>query len=152
MEFTDIQKKYLIKFADNFGNFSENFTLKFGEKLRTFEIKIANCYWMIRILSHNIPDPLRPPIHLSYFAFWGDFASVFVIHNTKYKTLTIYFSHFIQIFKEILTFCAYVNPGTKWCKMWNAKKRGGKCEKSDTKYSAIRFLFCISRTFSHISR
>ncbi len=33
VEFVDILRKYFIKFADNFGNFSENFMLKFVQKL-----------------------------------------------------------------------------------------------------------------------
>ncbi len=40
---------------------------------------------------------LRPAIHFSYFAFCGYFTNVFVKHTTKYETLTIHFSYFMQI-------------------------------------------------------
>ncbi len=53
------------------------------------------CAWFLQ--STGTSFIIRLAKHLSYFAFHRYFASIFAIHTTKFETLTIHFSHFIQI-------------------------------------------------------
>ncbi len=112
---------------------------------------ICLCCFDSRWLEDKVGSLVRPTIQFSPFAIWAYFASVFAKHTTKYETLTIHFSYFMQIW-------CFNNAAKKWttksfdfsyeCRSWcemlrNAKsgKRGVKCEKRDAKYPAIYFLF-----------
>ncbi len=92
-------------------------------------------------------------IDLSYFCFTfcEYFASVFAKHTTKYETLTIHFSYFIQILcfvnttkKPIKSFDISQACHNPWCEIMRNEKRKKndmKCEKSETKYNPMHFSF-----------
>ncbi len=112
-------------------------------------------FWTI---FHNVYSELlyavisvRPTKHFSYFAFCGYFASVSVKHTTKYETLIIHFSYFMQIScfinsqknepRNPLTFHTDANHGTK-CKKW---KKGCETQKKWRKIPHYTlFIFRIS--------
>ncbi len=94
---------------DRIWSFTSLFTLPFTSQFATWFVVYPNIRTYIthcitcsltRLICSCIQG-FRPAIPFLYFAFRGYFVDVFAKHTTKYETLAILFSYFMQILRFI---------------------------------------------------